>query len=487
MILRSDSRLILALVLALTLIPLLAAGALAADTDNRWGVGLEGGLMKPFGDDRDYSNVDQFFGLKLGYGLTPHWKLHAGYQYGFNRLGVDTRGNDAGWTYDSGQAFYTMVSQPSIGLQYRMLPERAICPTLGVGLGVNAWKFLDLRGQDAGLFPSGSPATGFDADGTAVDLEGTDLAMTVEAGLDIFLRESLAFNLGGRLNFMPANDKDNVGSSVLWDAGQVDANTGRLDVYAGLTWWFGSRDNDHDGILNADDTCPDQAEDRDGFKDEDGCPDPDNDGDRILDGEDSCPNEPEDFDGFEDHDGCPEADNDGDGIIDADDRCPDEAEDMDGFEDADGCPEADNDGDGVLDADDRCPGTPANTKIDEYGCPVIEEIKQDLILEGVTFVSGSAELTPESVGILSKVGESLRAWPAVKIEIRGHTDSTGSDEVNRDLSHRRALAVKDSLVHMGIDPGRLSAVGYGEDYPLADNRTAEGRRINRRVEIHKVN
>ena len=65
-------------------------------------------------------------------------------------------------------------------------------------------------------------------------------------------------------------------------------------------------------------------------------------------------------------------------------------------------------------------------------------------------------------------------------------NSAGSPEVNRDLSHRRAQAVKDSLVHMGVDPSRLTVTGFGEDYPLADNGTPEGRRINRRVEVHKL-
>jgi len=166
------------------------------------------------------------------------------------------------------------------------------------------------------------------------------------------------------------------------------------------------RDRDHDGIYDIDDKCPDQPEDRDGFQDEDGCPDPDNDNDGIPDVKDKCPNEPEDVDEFEDADGCPDPDNDkdgipdindacpnapedhkgkrpndgcpsttedsdGDGIPDAIDKCPDEPEDKDGFEDADGCPDPDNDGDGIPDSFDNCPNAPEDTDgfQDEDGCP----------------------------------------------------------------------------------------------------------------------
>ncbi len=130
-------------------------------------------------------------------------------------------------------------------------------------------------------------------------------------------------------------------------------------------------DNDGDGIPDDQDRCRDEAEDFDGFQDEDGCPDPDNDGDGIPDVLDKCPNEPEDFDGFQDEDGCPDLDNDGDGIPDAVDKCPNEAEDFDGFQDEDGCPDLDNDGDGIPDAVDKCPNEPEDIDgfEDEDGCP----------------------------------------------------------------------------------------------------------------------
>jgi len=146
-------------------------------------------------------------------------------------------------------------------------------------------------------------------------------------------------------------------------------------LHAGLSYSFstGGADSDRDGIPDRLDLCPDAAEDLDGFRDEDGCPDPDNDEDGVPDAEDLAPDYPEDHDGFEDADGVPDNDNDGDGLLDAADDCPDEAEDLDGHQDDDGCPEEflDADGDGLPDEDDQCPeaAEDADGFEDEDGCP----------------------------------------------------------------------------------------------------------------------
>lgn len=130
-------------------------------------------------------------------------------------------------------------------------------------------------------------------------------------------------------------------------------------------------DNDGDGFEDSQDRCPDEPEDKDGVDDGDGCPDKDNDGDGIPDGYDSCPNEPEDKDGDRDDDGCPDDDRDRDGVPDDQDQCPDEPEDTDGFGDEDGCPETDFDGDGIPDDQDQCPDEPEDFDgiEDEDGCP----------------------------------------------------------------------------------------------------------------------
>jgi len=98
-------------------------------------------------------------------------------------------------------------------------------------------------------------------------------------------------------------------------------------------------DKDKDGVSNKEDACKDVPEDRDGFEDADGCPDPDNDQDGVDDVDDKCPGEPEDADGHEDDDGCPDLDDDHDFVPDTDDQCPLEKEDQKGA--ADGCPDID--------------------------------------------------------------------------------------------------------------------------------------------------
>jgi hypothetical protein len=147
----------------------------------------------------------------------------------------------------------------------------------------------------------------------------------------------------------------------------------QMRVFAGVVFTPDFRDADGDGVYDVEDKCPDQPEDRDGYKDSDGCPDPDNDGDGILDAADKCPNEAEDFDQFQDEDGCPELDNDKDGIPDLNDACPNAAEDGRGKRPKDGCPSSseDSDGDGVNDTVDKCPDEPEDRDgfQDEDGCP----------------------------------------------------------------------------------------------------------------------
>jgi hypothetical protein len=131
-------------------------------------------------------------------------------------------------------------------------------------------------------------------------------------------------------------------------------------------------DNDDDGVSDDADKCPKEKEDTDDFQDDDGCPDPDNDGDGVLDTADACPNEPGPKDGP--RPGCKDPDPDKDGIIGAADKCPAEPEDKDGFQDEDGCPDPDNDGDGVADEADQCPleaGEPSSNPA-MNGCPVLD-------------------------------------------------------------------------------------------------------------------
>ncbi len=253
-------------------------------------------------------------------------------------------------------------------------------------------------------------------------------------------------------------------------------------------------DNDNDGIPDSTDKCMNDPEDIDGFEDEDGCPDPDNDGDGIPDLEDECPRIAEDFDGIDDKDGCPDGDNDKDGIPDSLDRCPNDPEDFDNFEDDDGCPDIDNDKDGIPDLKDKCPNEPEtfNGIDDEDGCPDKKEKKevnmpQHQIMHGVNFKSGRSEMTPDSRYQVDKLVETLKEYPEVTVEVRGHTDSIGRYETNMRLSQERAESVRQYLIRKGVAPDRIRAVGYGPSVPVADNRTASGRAKNRRIEIRRTN
>ena len=153
-------------------------------------------------------------------------------------------------------------------------------------------------------------------------------------------------------------------------------------------------DLDGDGLRGAADQCPKIAEDRDGFEDQDGCPDPDNDQDQVPDSADQCPLKAEDPDRFQDADGCPDDDNDGDAILDRVDDCPDEAEDLDGHLDLDGCPDPDQDQDGIEDAEDRCPTKPEDLDDfdDEDGCPDPDN-DRDTILDA----DDKCPLIPENI------------------------------------------------------------------------------------------
>jgi outer membrane protein OmpA-like peptidoglycan-associated protein len=252
---------------------------------------------------------------------------------------------------------------------------------------------------------------------------------------------------------------------------------------------------DEDGIHGYEagpDRCPLVPEDKDAFQDEDGCPEEDNDQDKILDVDDKCPNEPETLNNFQDTDGCPDTipDTDKDGLLDPQDKCPTDPEDMDGFEDTDGCPEPDNDRDGIPDVSDRCPNEPevVNGVDDTDGCPDQGLVKLTTtkieILEKVFFDTAKATIKPQSFELLNQVAFVIKSNKRIKgIRVEGHTDNRGSKKYNMKLSQARADSVLRYLVGQGVDAGALEAVGYGPDVPVQDNRTEAGRDANRRVEF----
>ncbi len=241
-----------------------------------------------------------------------------------------------------------------------------------------------------------------------------------------------------------------------------------------------AKDTDGDGIPDDIDRCPLDPEDKDGFQDEDGCPDPDNDGDGIVDRLDACPNEA----GPLENQGCPVLDRDGDGVPDAEDKCPEVA----GPKENGGCPDTDKDGDGIPDRLDKCPdqfGPPPD------GCPkkyTLVEVKKEKIeiKQQVHFATAKYRVLPDSFPLLNQVSQVLSDFPKMRVSIEGHTDNVGGEASNMRLSQRRAEAVRDYLVSKGVSPARLEATGYGPTKPIASNKTAKGKAKNRRTEFRIV-
>jgi outer membrane protein OmpA-like peptidoglycan-associated protein len=229
-------------------------------------------------------------------------------------------------------------------------------------------------------------------------------------------------------------------------------------------------DRDNDGVVDSLDRCPDTP----GLAALKGCPDKDGDG--IADIDDKCP----DVAGLAKYQGCPIPDTDKDGINDEEDKCPN----VPGVARYQGCPVPDTDKDGVNDEDDKCPteAGPASN----FGCPVIDTVvvqKVNKAAHNIFFTTGSAKLLAKSYKSLKEVAQILKDNPSFNIDVNGYTDNVGTDENNQKLSESRANSVKQYLIGNGIDAGRITATGYGETNPIADNKTAAGRAKNRRVEM----
>jgi outer membrane protein OmpA-like peptidoglycan-associated protein len=216
----------------------------------------------------------------------------------------------------------------------------------------------------------------------------------------------------------------------------------------------------------------------------------DRDGDGIEDERDGCPDAPEDRDGYADDDGCPDADNDSDGLLDASDGCPDAAEDKDGFEDEDGCPDADNDKDGIADKDDQCPLEPetVNGERDDDGCPdeglIVMRDDRVVLEERVLFDLNSPRVKHSGAPILRAIVKLRAQHPEwVKMRIEGHTDARGDAAFNQQLSERRAHNVREALIALDMDPESLVAEGFGASRLLTTDNTEEAHSKNRRVEF----
>lgn len=434
------------LVLLLFLGLVAADGVQAAiDDDDLPAVSVTPYLGGAFWDSDLGLDDDLIYGGRLGLHFLRNIALEATY-------GIATpEGTDGGPDVD--------IDHYSVDLVFDLLPSSRLNPYLTGG-----WTQLDAR-PDGAIVTENLNGYGFGA-GLKFRLYGGNANHT---NLRLDLRDVMAD--------LPAGYGDGSGWSH------------NLVATAGLQFAFGcaSRDDDGDGVRNRDDACPGTPA---GARvDGAGCP-TDADGDGIFDGLDTCSGTP--VGARVNRDGCP-LDSDGDGVFDGLDRCPETV--YGAVVDDAGCP-IDSDGDGVFDGMDDCPETPRNLQVDAKGCPIaVTTTEIELLDTGsittsqIEFLSGSAELGAASTGILKEIGETLSNWPNLRIEIGGHTDSTGGAENNRRLSERRADSVLRYLVDhfSGIGPDRFEVKGYGESEPIADNDTADGRALNRRVEFKVLN
>ncbi|KAF0198498.1 MAG: OmpA/MotB domain-containing protein [Bacteroidetes bacterium] len=259
------------------------------------------------------------------------------------------------------------------------------------------------------------------------------------------------------LNGCPDRDKDGV----------ADKND-RCPDHAGKPEFNGCPDTDNDGITDFEDECPDLP----GLPALKGCPDRDMDG--IADKDDKCP----EIAGKQEFMGCPFADTDNDGISDENDQCPA----IPGPARYNGCP--DTDSDGIPDPSDLCPNTPGIPE--NNGCPAIKKEEIEIIdraFSDLEFESGKSIIKTGSFQSLNELAELMINRKMWKVTLAGHTDNTGNPEKNMELSKNRTQAVKDYLIKQGVEEFRIKAEWYGQERPVADNKTPAGRQKNRRVEM----
>jgi len=458
-------------VLCCAAVPAFAGGG---GEDGDWELGAYLGSAHPDSYDPLDPENGTLYGARVGYFFTPRWSLEGSYQV------FGTEGSV------SGQKTDVDLDALRVNMLFNFRPEKKFRWFLTAGFGNESTK----------------------SDGP--DISETDLGWNAGGGGRWYFGRQRHFALRADARWIEVDA-----------GGDIDETQSNYEATGGILWSFGGGpppDSDGDRVPDKKDKCAGTP--KGAVIDTAGCPQ-DADGDRIFDGLDKCPGTQRGW--AVDTAGCP-ADADGDGVADMVDKCPGTpkgvkvdangcpTEDADGdsvWDGADRCPGTpkgvqvdpvgcpmDADGDGVWDGEDKCPNTPKGTKVDDTGCPAVEpapaaapaipDAKKPLVLDGVTFATDSAILSPESSVVLDRVVASLKENPEVRLEIGGHTDSAGDPTHNMDLSSARADSVRKYLIGKGVPPGQLTAKGYGSERPIADNNAEAGRALNRRVELSRI-
>jgi len=461
------------------------SNANAQDQNNPWAItfGVNAVDVYPVGEDAPQGDYfDEFVNVSDHWNILPSLSSvrvgkYLGDNFSFSAQGSINRiekigevtGNPSVGTVNS-LSYYAVDGLIGYSLG-KVLNSKKFEPYIGVGGGYTWIEEADELGNSNGAGQKGK--LGF---GTLNGALGFNLWFTENVGLNLQTKYKHAFdeqsgvkhfqhNLGVSIKF---GGKDTDGDGI------YDKDDACPEV-AGLEAFNGCPDTDGDGIEDSKDDCPNEA----GLAEFNGCPDTDGDG--VADKDDDCPT----VAGLKALNGCP--DKDGDGVADGKDNCPDEA----GPAANNGCPWSDKDKDGVLDKDDQCPdeaGTVANNGCPEVAVPTAEVIKTlSDYAKTILFDTGKSTFKPQTLTVLNNITAILKEYPKSNFTIEGHTDSVGSKSLNQKLSDSRANAVMDFLVENGIGAARLTAYGFGEDYPIDTNATRNGRENNRRVEVKLKN
>jgi OmpA-OmpF porin, OOP family len=478
----------------------LAALSLFSQTEEKkWNVGFHGGITQYNGDrGMNFYKTDGpaygFACVSISHYLNDHFDA----SIFFTRGEVGNMEPLHYWSPDNDQNHFNVrLNTVNLVVRYNLLsPRWAVRPYIYAGAGVIMHeRIFGLKERFDYALPSAGGGLNFRLNKViSFQLEEsfmyttTDVIDHTEGGGTndgyLYHKVGLTFNIGKKQDADKdgiSDKKDKCGntpSGVAVDEagcpldrdgdGVADYLDACMDI-AGIASLKGCPDQDLDGLTDNEDRCPTLA----GSFELKGCPDADKDG--IADIDDKCPGTKT---GYKvDGTGCT-LDNDKDGIVNEEDACPELA----GILVFKGCP--DTDGDGVSDNYDRCPAIKGT--IENKGCPAIAKediLKITVIASKIYFETGSDKLKLISNSQLDDLVIILNRYASVNLTIEGHTDNVGDDAYNMELSQKRTASVKSYLVSKGIPEARLTAIGYGETKPVAENTNATGKAKNRRVEL----
>jgi len=539
---------LMSVMIVLTLVGLPVNPLQAEDMSGRWGLGLYGGASKlVLTGHSDIWTLGWLAGADLTYGLTPRFSIGVEgnwRQHYLADLSEGTRRADGARLSTGGVMDGPRQRNFTAGLlaEYHLLADKSWSPYICAGTGIYIWKWADkewntLSSADASNIEDASTYVDyrvpeFDKAGKPYDLKDQQLYAMGGVGLEVYPSQALSFELGAKFRYLTSlfssftGDKDIVGT----DPGELDLPKGVVELFLGLTFHFGGK------------KCPPSTATASAYPASGpapltvnfdgattgGCPGYTYAWD-FGDGSSSSDQNPShSYQALGDYIAsltvtdskgtvtqsnvsitvscppltCTASANPASGTVpvaiqfsgSASGGCPPVMYSwsfQDGGASTDQNPSHRYETSGDYTASLMVTDSKGNTcqksvSIKSLAEEFIPTPEKPVILRGVNFEFDKSILLADSKLILDRVAASLLAHPEVKVEVAGHTDSDGSDAYNLKLSDRRAKAVRDYLITKGVPATQLTANGYGESKPIADNKTVEGRAENRRVELRRM-